>query len=408
MMNPTYQLTKLNSSYTLDEKIVVGLVLAAFISVYVMIAALAVLLAYLVAVRRLKPILVTVPGGLHLAALSGLTCVVSLAHRNIDGLAMAGGLILLIPAGLFVRNAMTGRLFESALDTACAASLFSLLVIVIQLVADPRGVEMRAASTFMNANNYAAVTEFVILICVYKLTRTGCRIRVFHGLVLLLNLIGLYLSNCRTAIPAVVGAVLVFLLISRQYKTFAYAAAVALLISAALFALPGMQNRMGNLQADVLDRITIWRTAVKGIYTFPIFGQGGGAYTLTSIRFGGPLRPHAHNLLLDPLLNFGVAGVALLGIYLKANFLSLTRMLKMNQGRSQAGLAWAAASAAILHGITDSTLFNPQLSLIFLMIIGAAGIIETKVRPAPAIRPAPAVVNPHVAVYDRTSSSASL
>lgn len=387
------QLRKLRDAFSLDELIVLGLVLSVFLTIYATAACTAAVMIYLIWKNKLIPLLASVPKAFMLPVFGALTLTVSIFYRNEQGLIAAVALSAFMIVALFIRSVMTERLFESLLDVSCAASIISVLVITVQILVSPGGVEIRAASTFMNANFYATIVEFVVLFSIHKLVRASKQKKFFYLAVLLANLAGLYMSNSRTAMLALALAVLFYFVISRQYRALIVSAAAAVGFALIICLMPAMQERILAVGIDMLDRVGIWRTAFRGITDSVMFGKGAGSYILTCIRYGGPIRPHAHNLFLELFLDFGVAGVFLISAYLKENLRAISLLQEKLADNSVQRLAQAVIFSVIIHGITDVTLLSLQTALLFFVVMGVAGIRESAVRPVPVVRPAQVVLD---------------
>lgn len=338
--------------------------------------------------KRINMIMATVPKAYYLVVFSITTLLVSILNLNLQGLIFAVAIFLVFLAAIYVRSVMSARLFEAVLNFSCAASLFSSAVIILQVISNPNGLSSRAASTFINANFYAAIIEMIVMFCVYNLVKPAQKYTKFYVLVITMNLIGLYLCNSRTAMLALSAAVGVFLLLSRQYKALLISIAAGLAFLAVISQFQFMQSRFGSTLSDLDLRISIWKTAVSGILSNPFFGRGSGSYQLASQVFGGPVQPHAHNLLLDPLLNYGLAGVALLAAYLKHNFKAISRLQTTRQENSIQLMVYGLLTGVVIHGLTDITLFSLQSGLMFFLVLGAAGIREEATRSFPALQPA--------------------
>lgn len=376
------------ASYSADDRVVIALVISVFISIYATAFMLIFITVYLIRHRRLNIILNSVKGSQYLAAFCILTLIVSLINGNKQGALLAFALAGFFMTALFLRSVMTRRLFDAVLTAGIYASLISFIVIFMQRIAAPDQESYRASSTFMNANFYAAGTEFIILFCVYQLTQAETRRRGIIIAALVWNLGGLYLCDCRTALFALIIAVPILLLLRRRLKALAAVLGTAVLLFLVVWLVPGLFPRLYDTAGDLSLRLMIWKTALIGILRHPLWGQGSGTYLRIYAGYGGPVAMHAHNLLLDPLLNFGIVGTALLVGYLRLNIRSIRRMLLLRQDRPRFQLVVAILVAVIVHGITDTTIFSVQTGLLLAMVLAAAGIMEKK-HPARAVaRPA--------------------
>ncbi len=356
---------------------VLGLVLSAFLTLYATIAAMAAAVVWLALNKRLIPLVRNTPKAVYLAALCGLNFVVSLYYFNLKGMVFGVGLAVIVLLAVYIRQVMTPRLFETALELACAASIISVLVIAIQLLVSPGSLEIRPASTFINANYYATVTEFILFFCLHKL-RPGADAgkRYFYLAVLILNLAGLYMSGCRTAILALLIGVPFYLVLSRRYKDLLTMAFVGAMFIVIISQFDAVQDRISSIWADILDRVSIWKIAIRGFLDHPLFGQGMFSYELASSRHTGPVRDHAHSLFLDPLLNYGFLGTTLILAYLRENLRSIFRL---SDRREHVPVFWMTAGflmTAALHGITDQTLISVQSGLLFAFVLATAGLAD--------------------------------
>ena len=84
---------------------------------------------------------------------------------------------------------------------------------------------------------------------------------------------------------------------------------------------------------------------------------------------GGYPTNHAHNLLLDLLLNYGIAGVCLIAAYLMDNLKPLVRMLKQRSDPRLLSLIVATIVAVAAHGTMDATVFYIQTGMMLAVVL---------------------------------------
>lgn len=363
---------------SLDEWLAIALVSSIFISAILTVAVMVVVISILIWQERLKGILDTVAGAYYLIAFCGVSLVVSMVNQNplgaVISIAMAGFFII----SLFMRTIMTRTLFERIIDISCIASLPGFFVILIQNLLFSGGLEYRAGSLFLNANFYATITELVAMLCIYRLIQPDCENRFRLALVLTANLAGLYLSNCRTAILALAGAVLVLLVLNRHYRTAGFSLAAIGGIAGLVKWIPAMLPRADQTGSDLVNRMSIWQAALKGILAHPWFGQGARTYPLIAAKYGGPVTYHAHSLYLDPLLNFGIVGVILLALYYQSNLRSIFQLQEEPQDSKRSFLLAAVLVSVLIHGTMDITVFSIQTGLLVSVLMAVAGIREVR------------------------------
>ncbi|MDD5017362.1 MAG: O-antigen ligase family protein [Eubacteriales bacterium] len=362
--------------YSVDEWVVLGLAVSAFLSIYVAAAAMLFVVIYLIKEKRLKGVAFTAPGIKYLWALCTLGVIVALANGNKAGALVALLLAIIFLIGAFARSVMTRALFDKVVDASCAASIISFAVALIQYVIF--GGDMnRVCSVFINPNYYAAVIEIVVLFAVYKLVRTGnWKLRGFYTVTIALNIVGLYFSGCRTAVVALCAAVSLMLILYRRYKTLAAFLGSCVLLAALMVAVPEAFPRMGQVGIDMGKRIEIWQRALEDILKHPVFGEGALAYVSFHFVVDGMTVVHTHSIYLEPTLSFGILGTALILIYLKKNLSPIWKMREIETDRGKFVLALGLLVSVALHGIVDATAFGVQTGILLMLVLSMAGIQE--------------------------------
>lgn len=227
----------------------------------------------------------------------------------------------------------------------------------------------RVETTFFNPNYYALMLEFFILIGLYKIERADERSQKgIYLLITLCNVLAIYFTGNRSTPLVFVSTVVIFYFLLGKIKT----AFIALFLLGSLFlALFFTENypRMENLSWALKDRFLIWETALKGIRDNFLFGQGPLTYRNIYELYGGQETYHAHNIILDTLLSYGVLGTSLL-LYPVTWFLKLLWKMKDNKKlRSQFALYGSLISAVVIHGMVDLGIFWFQTGIIFLLIM---------------------------------------
>lgn len=323
---------------------------------------------------RLRHILTSVKGSIYIIAFCALGIMVPVFYGNWLGLAVGLAMCLIFIFALYARTVMTKPLLNRVIDISCVASVWCLGVAVVQqlIFTEP---SYRACATFMNPNYYATMIEFVVLLAVYRLLgNLRWPNRLFYLGVIGANIVGLYLCDCRTAWFALFLGIPVLLLINKRYK----ALALQLIFTAAfLIALPWLPNllpRLGSVGSSFDVRQSIWVTAIQGFLASPLFGEGGLTYQHIFRELGGYPTNHAHNLLLELLLNYGIAGVCLIAAYLMDNLKPLVRMLKQRSDPRLLSLIVATIVAVAAHGTMDATVFYIQTGMMLAVVLSCADV----------------------------------
>ncbi len=360
----------------MDDRIILGLTVSLFLSVYVTAAALAVTIGYLWKKGVLGEIIRTAPRGKALVAFGLLGAAVSLLRGNWLGLLASAGVLCVILAALYVRSIMTRPLLKRVIRTACVASMLCLPVAIIQLALSGNS-SFRAPATFENPNYYAAILEFVFLVCVNQLMMPASRQeKLLYGMTLLANLVSLYICNCRSSLMVVMIVTPVLLIIHRRYRWAAVDMVASLAVLLLLKVEPSLFQRMEESGQDFLVRQSIWENALNGFLETPLLGRGPLGYIELAQAQGLTFRVHAHNVVLDLLLNYGLLGASLLAVYFSGVGKTLWMLLKTQADNHLCAMALGLVTAVAVHGMTDVTIFSLQVGLLFVLLIGCTGIYE--------------------------------
>ena len=374
--------------YDFEEYLIMAAVCSIFLPFFCSLAVIAVVLLYLLFKGRLPEIIKEYPKSYYVFGFCVLTGAVSLFYHNWLGAVCAVGIALVFLFILFYRTKVTSRLFELIVDASCIISLFcfvwalmeyySIVKILnfdfftFEVVDSPK---YRVNSTFFNANYYGMMVEFLILMCVYKMMNVKSTRRVvFYLITITCNLLGLYLSGCRTAWLAFLVTIPMMFLLNNHKKFFIGTMSIFALGAIVLLIDPQMFPRTDSLFEYLGVRTDIWMTAIHGIMDHPLLGQGPLTYYHTYKLYGGHPTQHAHSVYLDPFLCFGIIGVALLVPYFYENGKELWRLYKYRINVRLFSLILGFLLTVMIHGIMDYTIFWVQTAQIFLLVLSASSI----------------------------------
>ncbi len=383
---------------TRDERMILLIVISIFMPVYVTMASIIYVIVDLAVHHRLKTVVTETAGLFYLIAFSVVSFFISALYSNWQGILIAAGMCAIFIIAAYMRMIMTRSFFEKLIDLCCDMSLFAFLIALVQTYIYGASVsDYRAASTFINPNYYATMIEIVVLFCSYKLLRgKHSRSRNYYLFVIAVNLAGLSISDCRTALLVLLVAMPVMLAFYRKFRLLKWFG-IFVAVGVVLFCfVPQIFPRFEDMADDLTARFSIWQTAVTGIRNYPLFGQGGMTYSHIYAMLGGHAAPHAHSLFLDPLLNFGVVGMGLLAPYFFQNIKKTVQMYTEGRDKSRAFLTFTIVFAVLLHGLTDITVFWPQTGMLIAVVLGSVGIYEKQTAavrefgmaraPVPAVR----------------------
>lgn len=372
----------LKAKYSPDMLLILAIIVSMFFPFYICGPLLLIEFLYLLYTKKAIYAFQNTPKIIYLLIFLGLSALVSLFYQNWVGILTVGGLFIAATLMVYYRQHITPELFELILDIFIIFSvfwalygLFEQMQILQRLGVDHFSLkvysrrENRLNSVFFNANYYAMMLEFLIMTIFYKILTTKDKHKIiFYVLVGFLNLFMLYMTGCRTALIAIAGAMLVFLIINKNYKICSLIA-LAFLALLAFFAFnPDKFPRIERIVSNLDVRIKIWKCAIEGIKHHPLFGQGPFTYVMIRDLYNGHLTQHAHSVYLDPLLSFGFVGLATLVPYLYDRVKRLWSVFHHNQQKSYIALTVSFIIIILLHGILDYTIMWIHTLLFFLLV----------------------------------------
>ncbi len=295
-------------------------------------------------------------------------------NKNLWGFLGGIFILLLIVFSFMSRAYMTRKLFSLITDNICYLSVISFFIgMADYLIRYSPDSEHRTASTFFNANYYAFIIEFVVIICLYKMTKHPYRWRTYL-LIAFINCLGILFCKTRTALIAIFIGVSFFFFFTKQYKFF------AVCFGLAAFALVGMITmpeefliRYDTFLWSVQDRLAIWTTAFKGLTHRPIFGQGLWAYLKIYELKGGQFAINAHCIWLDIFLSFGIVGTTFVSYYFSKTLYNLKKQVHVNAFYHEYSLVLALFMCALVHCTTDLAITGIETSIMAMLLFGIVG-----------------------------------
>lgn len=304
----------------------------------------------------------------------------SAIHQNIFGVLSSIELLLAFSIMFVYRNHVDKNFFYLVIKLSALMSLFSFGIALFQfvqinLVLDSPNIfliqdkpEYRVHGVFFNANYYATILEFVILMSFYKLAlvRDKESSTAFYFLVIFLNIFALYLTGCRTAWFAIFMAIPIMFLFQKKYYIGLLLIILSFITLFLTFSLE-LFPRIDTLLKDFSIRLDIWSTAFKGFLANPLFGIGPFGYRTIYSTFGGPKTVHAHSIYFDSLLSFGLVGVSLALIYLQ----DYIRLFLRSSHKTSYSFIIGIIIVVLVHGIFDVAIFQIQTTLLFLILVSS-------------------------------------
>ncbi|MDD6396193.1 MAG: O-antigen ligase family protein [Firmicutes bacterium] len=355
-----------------DEKIITVCVMAIFLPLQLVSvpALFAVFRALLNKTIREKMTAVSFSGYIYISIF--IFTFPAIMFRNWFGL--FGGVVIWLALifMLYLFSIMTVRFYNNLIDLVLILSLFAMAYAIIDKFFFGHA---RTESVFSNANYYGYMIEIFVILALYRYEK---RHSTGYLIILFANLGGILLCDCRTAWAAL-GVALLFYAIhyKRSVKWVVITMLIAVVIMLIILNVPLFSERLAGdvLDNDVDKRSKIWQTAIEWIKKQPIFGYGMNSFREICIRTNAKrIRWHAHNLILNVILDFGVIGLA----YFSCMIGKIVSVLNKPQFCVSYGairtLIMIVALATMIHGVTDVPVLGVQTSLMLVLVISGCSV----------------------------------
>lgn len=230
----------------------------------------------------------------------------------------------------------------------------------------------RADSFFFNPNYYALACAFFILISGYKMYRNQTsRYFLLYASIALINGIGMMFTLTRTILPSLLIALITFgfLIKSRRFKKLLAIVTVVILIAAVFFYRDIPRFELNAMDEHIMIRVDIWTSSLAEIAKTPLIGKGPLSYMLIYPFYQSPATQHAHNMIIDTWLNYGIFGLIFLGWCLYRAYKHFVLYKTSDKLRHQYALAASFVVLILVHGIMDMAIFWLQTLFIFMSVL---------------------------------------
>lgn len=371
--------------FNFDEKMILLATLFLFLPYQIASIGTACILVQALCRHKLVDALKQQTGALFFYSFVGLEFVVTILHANWNGFGNVWLFVLIGLYGAYYRKSVTKNCFEKMCDLIVALSVLAAIYGLYQFnqisIANGRtflelhifnSPTRRITSTFMNANIYAMVIDFVCVICMYRFVKNeNILYRIFYFIVALFNFFVLYLTGSRTALLPFVVIFPIFLYCIRWKKLFITSIVLELCVCGLVFLKPNLIPRISDM-STFASRIKIWKTAFLCISMHPFFGWGPQTYKQFYPLVHGHKAPHAHNIYIDSILSYGIMGTLILLAYIfllnKEIFTSNTR----KENPALFGMMMCFIAIVLIYGLLDCTLNIVATGTLCFIILNSA------------------------------------
>lgn len=230
----------------------------------------------------------------------------------------------------------------------------------------------RADSFFFNPNYYALFCAFAVLIAGYKVYyASSVKQYLWYSTVALFNGFGMLFTLTRTILPSLLIALLAFVIFirSRRLKRLIGIITIIIVIAAFLFYRHIPRFDLEAIDEHIDIRTDIWSSSFQEFLRTPLIGQGPLTYMTIYEKYHSYATQHAHNILLDTLLNYGIIGASLISTLIVYLIRPLQAIKATHSMRALYSLGMSFVVLVAVHGIMDVTIFWVQTLFVFLVVI---------------------------------------
>lgn len=371
--------------FNFDEKMILLATLFLFLPFEIASIGIACILIQAFCRHKLVDAVKNQTGALFFYSFVGLEFIVSILHANWNGFGNVWLFVLIGLYGAYYRKSVTRKCFEKMCDLIIILSVFTAIYGLYQFnqisVANGRtflefhifnSPTRRITATFMNANIYAMIIDFICVICMYRFVRNEnilCRIAYF--VVALFNFFVLYLTGSRTALLPFAVIFPIFLYCICWKKLFVTSIVLELCVCGLVLFKPTLIPRISDM-STFASRVKIWKTAFLCISMYLFFGWGPQTYKKFYPLVHGHKAPHAHNIYIDSILSYGVVGTLIVLAYTfvlnKEIFTSNTR----RENPALFGMMMCFIAIVLIYGLLDCTLNIVATGTLCFIVLNSA------------------------------------
>ena len=305
------------------------------------------------------------------------SAIVGVLNLNILGVLCSVFFFLVFLIGAYFKNTIQKELYERGLTVMVYMGALTGILTLAEFLYKCNILNppyyYRAQLYFFNPNYLATLFSMAIIVCAYKVVcRKGSKL--IYYICAALCGVGVYLTGSLFALVEIFVGVAAVLLLSKRHQMLSALLLLTATMCIVIYCMPDILPRLKQANITTENRISIWLTSLDMLKTNFIFG--GGYLTYFNIQGNYPgayYTTHAHNIVLEPTLSFGVVGVILLILFFTF-FYKRVLICRNYQSKSKAScLILAISIAAFIHASTDMTLIWIQTAFMFSLILSGVG-----------------------------------
>ncbi|MFH1428044.1 MAG: O-antigen ligase family protein [Patescibacteria group bacterium] len=287
-------------------------------------------------------------------------------------------IFLIILASIFKNKKDWLLFFRWSLFISLLVSLYAIFQkfnfsFVLNLGAD------RLDSTLGNPSFLAAYLLFNVFLGLYIISKLESKFSKFlYGLITLVNLIVIYFTGTKGVILALAFVFFIYLIYAiikyKGYKKVIPGLLILIIIISSLYIFISKKDKLEEFQqsTSVKNRFLVWQISLEAFKEKPIFGWGEGNFDVAYNKYYNPelkeiYFDHAHNIIIDIGVKYGILGIAAYLFILFAIFKSLRKSWQEKRINNSEFLLFSLLILA--YFIQNLFLFDSINSFIYFILI---------------------------------------
>lgn len=395
-------------NYSIDQKMLLFLAASIVLPFPITLVAIITTAMYFICYKDVKSIIKNSKQNKLLLIIPIFTLIVSIFQINVSGMAVSIILFMLFMDAIYFKEYVDNKFFVKIVEMIILLSLLGVFVATIEQFHFLNTIkEMnnffdiqnkpseRVKAFYFNANYFAMILVFIENLCVYRFMKnSNIKKRVYYFIVGCLNLYAMYLTGGRIAFLALAISTLVMLFVGKWYKTFGIIMVLCFLAIGIVALHPHLIPRLSSQGVKVARRSLIWKTGSMMVKDNLIFGLGPfgyftfwGAYlNKFKVQYGlsllhkykklGINSQHAHTMLLEPIISFGLIGTIMFLIYFASVIKQWILVTKNNKDYETRSLIFGMMITTISFCIVDFPIMWIQTGLMLMLFINGVNMYK--------------------------------
>ena len=360
-----------------DEIFIYLLFISAFLPFYITIAVIFASTFFLFALRKISVKDFSAFPFLLFPLFTIYTVIVAIINKNYIGIICSIAFLCLICIAKFAVCLTDEKILEKSMLICTLCGVITAIITFgdfayFRLVSG-KTEKYRATLYFFNCNYLATIFAIVIIICAYKFLN-GNGNKFFYLFSAIICVAAMYLTGSMFVWIDVFFGIAALLLLSRRHQLVGVLLLALGTVCIVLYCVPEFIPRFSDFDDTIDNRLLIWNVTSKAIKQNPLFGGGFLTYYNIYKNFSGSYpTTHSHNIILEPILSFGIIGTAILLVALILYFRRVIICRNAQNKLKYSSLILALLCALVAHSTTDLTFMWVQTGLLYCLLMGFIG-----------------------------------